>query len=48
MTDKDKAELQVKIANEEYGEPDFVPLVTILLLLLVLGIVGALLWYTRG
>lgn len=45
MTDKEQAQLNLKIAKEEYGEPDFAPWWVVLLILAATVIIGGLIWF---
>ena len=45
MNDKEKARLDLKISNEEYGQPDFAPLWTVLLVISSIAVLGSLIWF---
>ena len=45
MTDKEQAQLNLKIAREEYGEPDFAPWWVVLLSIAAIAVIGALIWF---
>lgn len=44
MNDKEKAELDVKISNEEYGPPDFAPW-AVFLAISFIGILAFVVWF---
>ena len=45
MTDKEQAQLKLKIAEEEYGEPDFAPVWVVVTVLGAIVSLGALIWF---
>lgn len=45
MDDKEKAKLELKISNEEYGQPDFAPLWAVLLTISSIAVLGSLVWF---
>jgi len=45
MNEKDKARLEIKISNEEYGRPDFAPLWTVLLTISSIAVLATLVWF---
>ena len=45
MTDKEQAQLKLKIAREEYGDPDFAPLLVVLLSLAAVVVLCALIFF---
>lgn len=44
MTGKEQAKLSLKIAKEEYGEPDFAPWWVVLLCLFSIAMLGGAIW----
>lgn len=45
MDEKEKAKLELKISNEEYGQPDFASLWTVLLVIFSIAVLGSLIWF---
>ena len=45
MDDKERARLDLKIAKEEYGEPDFAPWWAVLLILAAIVVIGGLIFF---
>ena len=45
MMDKEQAKLNLKIAKEEYGEPDFAPWWVVLLSLAAIVVIGGLIFF---
>ena len=45
MDSKERAKLDLKIANEEYGEPDFAPVWVVVTILGAIVSLGALIWF---
>lgn len=45
MNDREKAKLELKLAKEEYGEPDFAPWGVVLLILAATVVIGGLIFF---